>query len=105
MTEPSNTRRKQIMSCARTIVVKVGTNVLSTDDDQLDASRIEMLAQEVHSICASGSKLVLVSSGAIGAGMGLLGLKERPRDLPHLQAAAATGQAHLIHIYDQAFRP
>lgn len=99
------TRRREIVARTQTVVVKVGTNVLSTDDDQLDAARIASLAEQVHAICSSGRKLVLVSSGAIGAGMGLLGLKHRPRDLPHLQAAAATGQAHLIHIYDKAFRP
>ena len=98
-------RRRETVARAQTIVVKVGTNVLSTDDDQLDADRIASLAEQVHLICAAGRKLVLVSSGAIGAGMGLLGLKQRPKDLPHLQAAAATGQAHLIHIYDKALRP
>ncbi|MCX7393615.1 MAG: glutamate 5-kinase [Planctomycetales bacterium] len=93
------------MDRTKTVVVKVGTNVLSKDDDQLDSARIEALVEQVHSVCVSGRKLVLVSSGAIAAGMGLLGLKERPKDLPHLQAAAATGQAQLIHLYDQAFRP
>jgi len=98
-------RRREVMNNLKTIVVKVGTNVLSTDDDRLDADRIASLADQLHRICRTGCKLVLVSSGAIGAGMGLLGLKERPKDLSHLQAAAATGQAHLIHIYDKAFRP
>ena len=98
-------QRKEILGRIKTLVVKVGTNVLSTDDDRLDADRIASLAQQVNSICEQGIQVVLVSSGAIGAGMGLLGLKERPKDLSHLQAAAATGQAHLIHIYDKAFRP
>ncbi len=98
-------RRREVLGRVKTLVVKVGTNVLSTDDDRLDADRIASLAEQLHRICQSGCKLVLVSSGAIGAGMGLLGLKERPKDLSHLQAAAATGQAHLIHIYDKAFRP
>ena len=98
-------RRREVLERVKTLVVKVGTNVLSTDDDRLDADRIAALAEQLHRICESGRKLVLVSSGAIGAGMGLLGLKERPKDLSHLQAAAATGQAHLIHIYDKAFRP
>ena len=106
MTENSaDIRRRDTILRTQTVVVKVGTNVLSTDDDQLDADRIGSLAKQMHSICASGRKLVLVSSGAIGAGMGLLGLKQRPKDLPHLQAAAAVGQAHLIHIYDKALRP
>ena len=98
-------RRREVLDRVKTLVVKVGTNVLSTEDDRLDADRIASLAEQLHRICESGRKLVLVSSGAIGAGMGLLGLKERPKDLSHLQAAAATGQAHLIHIYDKAFRP
>ncbi|HEY0983747.1 glutamate 5-kinase [Schlesneria sp.] len=98
-------RRREVLKNVKTLVVKVGTNVLSTDDDRLDSDRIASLAEQLHRICESGVNLVMVSSGAIGAGMGLLGLKERPRDLSHLQAAAATGQAHLIHIYDKAFRP
>ena len=98
-------RRQEVLKRVKTLVVKIGTNVLSTDDDRLDADQIESLAEQLHGICQTGVQLVLVSSGAIGAGMGLLGLKERPRDLSHLQAAAATGQAHLIHLYDKAFRP
>lgn len=98
-------KRREVLNRVKTVVVKVGTNVLSTDDDRLDADRIASLAEQLNEIRQRGINLVLVSSGAIGAGMGLLGLKERPKDLSHLQAAAATGQAHLIHIYDKAFRP
>lgn len=98
-------QRNNVLKRVKTLVVKVGTNVLSTDDDRLDSDRIASLAEQVHAICQRGINLVLVSSGAISAGMGLLGLKERPKDLSHLQAAAATGQAHLIHVYDKAFRP
>lgn len=97
-------RRRDIFSRARTVVVKVGTNVLAAQDESLDIERIHSLAEQIHGVCQSGRKLVLVSSGAIGAGMGLLGLKARPQDLPHLQAAAATGQAHLIHLYDKTLR-
>lgn len=104
---PSDTaaRRRDILQKTQTIVVKVGTNVLSTEDDRLDEGRIAALAEQLWTICKSGRKVILVSSGAIGAGMGLLGLKQRPKDLPHLQAAAATGQAHLIHLYDKCLRP
>jgi len=98
-------RRQVIFQKAQTIVVKVGTNVLSTDDDRLDPERIRSLAEQIHQLRQSGKTVVLVSSGAIGAGMGLLGLKTRPKDLSHLQAAAATGQAHLIHMYDVCLRP
>lgn len=104
MTTAEGDRRREILAQARSVVVKVGTNVLSTADDRLDVERIQALAAQLHGIVASGRKVVLVSSGAIGAGMGLLGLKERPHDLAHLQAAAATGQAHLIHLYDVSFR-
>lgn len=89
---------------AQTIVVKVGTNVLSTPDDQLDCDKIADLARQVCTLVETGKRVILVSSGAIGAGMTLLGMAERPRDLAHLQAAAATGQAHLIHVYDRTFR-
>lgn len=105
MSAETASRRQELLARARTIVVKVGTNVLSTDDDRLDAGRIAALAEQLFRLCQAGKKVVLVSSGAIGAGMGLLGLKTRPKDLPHLQAAAATGQAHLIHMYDECLRP
>jgi len=99
-----NLVRQEVIQTARTVIVKVGTNVLSRDDDTLDIDRIEQLVEQLHKIRSSGRKVVLISSGAIGAGMGLLSLKKRPEDLPHLQAAAATGQAHLIHVYDGCFR-
>ncbi|MBI1348125.1 glutamate 5-kinase [bacterium] len=101
----SAARRQAIFQKAQTIVVKVGTNVLSTDDDRIDPERIRSLAEQIHQLRQTGKTVVLVSSGAIGAGMGLLGLKTRPKDLSHLQAAAATGQAHLIHMYDVCLRP
>ncbi|MBR9802707.1 MAG: glutamate 5-kinase [Rubinisphaera brasiliensis] len=100
----SHSVRRELSENARTFVVKVGTNVLSDETNALDTDRIAALAEQVHQLRLAGKQVVLVSSGSIGAGMTLLGLTERPRDLPHLQAAAATGQAHLIGIYDQVFR-
>lgn len=97
--------RQEVVQSARTIVIKCGTNVLSREDDTLDEARIASFAEQVHRIRQSGRRVVIVSSGAVGAGMGLLGLKHRPTDLPHLQAAAATGQARLMRVYDDAFRP
>ncbi|MEX0717790.1 MAG: glutamate 5-kinase [Planctomycetaceae bacterium] len=96
--------RKEIIETARTLVVKIGTNVLSRADDRLDLDRLEALAEQIHRVRESGRKVVVVSSGAIGAGIGLLKLQGRPSDLPHLQAAAATGQAHLIRLYDDCLR-
>ncbi|WP_417847669.1 glutamate 5-kinase [Thalassoglobus sp.] len=96
--------RQEVVAQARTIVVKVGTNVLSREDDHLDVERISALADQIHRIRETGRRVVVVSSGAVGAGLGLLGLSERPKDLPHLQAAAATGQASLIRSYDDALK-
>jgi len=96
--------RQSIIDSSKTIVVKIGTNVLSKDDDSLDLARIESLCDQVFRILETGRKVVMVSSGAIGAGMGLLRLKHRPRDLPHLQAAAAVGQAHLIRLYNDCLQ-
>lgn len=104
MNSAANLVRREIVQTARTLVVKIGTNVLSKDDDTLDNSRFEALAAQVHAVRQSGRQVVLVSSGAIGAGIGLLGLKRRPVDLPRLQAAAAVGQAHLIDRYDGALK-
>jgi glutamate 5-kinase len=99
-----NLVRREIVETAETVIVKIGTNVLTRDDESLDLDRIECIAEQIHRIHEAGRKVVLVSSGAVGAGMRLLGLSSRPTDLPHLQAAAATGQAHLIRLYDDCFR-
>src|SRR5690606_28913930 len=87
------------------LVIKVGTNALARDDDSLDVERVAHLAEQLHRVRQSDRRVVLVSSGAVSAGMQLLKLSRRPRDLPHLQAAAATGQAHLIRLYDDALQP
>jgi glutamate 5-kinase len=99
-----NLVRREVVETAHIIVVKVGTNVLSCDDDSLDVDRIADLAEQIHHIRDSGRRVVIVSSGAVGAGLSLLGLNGRPEDLPHLQAAAAAGQTQLIHLYDKCLR-
>jgi glutamate 5-kinase len=96
----ANLIRREVVETAKTIVIKIGTSVLSNDDDTLNVARIETLVEQVYRIRQTGRKVVLVSSGAVGAGLGLLGLEKRPHDLPRLQAAAATGQAHLIRLYN-----
>lgn len=104
MTESHAASRRQLIAAARTLVVKVGTNALSKPDDTLDVEKIANLTEQLHHVRQSGRQVVLVSSGAIGSGLGILGLKKRPDDLPHLQAAAAIGQAHLIRQYDDCLR-
>ena len=96
--------RQQVAAGAHTIVVKVGTRILTRADGRLNDERIAALAEEIHHAMELGRKVVLVSSGAVGAGMGALGLTERPRDLAHLQAVAAVGQCQLVQTYDRALR-
>jgi glutamate 5-kinase len=96
--------RQEVAAAAHTIVVKVGTRILTRADGRLDEQRIAALAEEIHRVMELGRKVVLVSSGAVGAGMGALGLSERPRDLAHLQAVAAVGQCQLVQTYDRSLR-
>ncbi|MFO0899611.1 MAG: glutamate 5-kinase [Pirellulales bacterium] len=96
--------RQEIAAAADTVVVKVGTRVLTRPGGRLNYDRIESLALELHQALESGRRVVLVSSGAVGAGLGQLELDRRPADLAHLQAVAAVGQCHLMQAYDQALR-
>ncbi len=96
--------RDDVVLSARTWVVKVGTSVLTGPDGTLDPARIDHLAQQISTVMDHGRKVALVSSGAVGAGMGQLGWKRRPDNLPQLQAAAAVGQAYLIRAYDEGLR-
>ena len=87
----SDPRRQEIADSARLIVVKVGTRVLTGPDGLLDAARIDALGRQFDALLAEGRRVVLVSSGAVGAGMGRMGLSSRPQELAHLQAVAAIG--------------
>ncbi|MGL6225957.1 MAG: glutamate 5-kinase [Thermoguttaceae bacterium] len=94
--------RDELIKTSDVIVVKVGTNVLSLPNGLLNVKRIEQLTEELNQLILSGKKVILVSSGAVGAGMGRLGLKERPNVVPQLQAVAAIGQSRLIEAYEAA---
>jgi glutamate 5-kinase len=96
--------RDDVVFSAKTWVVKVGTSVLTDSSGRLDSARIGHLAEQISAIMATGRKVALVSSGAVGAGIGQLGLTRRPDNLPTLQAAAAVGQAFLIHTYNEGLR-
>ena len=96
--------RQEIATSVKTLVVKVGTTVLTCQDGTLDQKQIARLAEELHRLIKSGRQVVLVSSGAVGAGMRQLGLHQRPTDLAKLQAVAAVGQAKLIEVYDRTLR-
>jgi glutamate 5-kinase len=92
--------RQEVVALAHTVVVKVGTNVLTRSDGALEPARVEALADQLHRLRVGGRKVALVSSGAIGAGMGRLGLGRRPTDLRQLQACAAVGQTFLMRAYE-----
>ena len=96
--------RNQILSKAKKVVVKIGTGVLTTDDGYVDKEQIQRLAGQVVELKKMGYDVVVVSSGAIGSGMGELGLEKRPGTLPELQAVAAIGQSKLISTYDECFK-
>jgi glutamate 5-kinase len=91
--------REDVISRSHTVVIKVGTNVLADAVGRLNRARIQSLADQLHRVRGGGRKVVLVTSGAIGAGVGKLALPRRPADLPHLQACAAVGQTALMQLY------
>lgn len=85
------------------IVVKVGTSTLAHANGRLNIRRVEELCKVLSDLKNYGIELILVSSGAIGMGVGKLSLKERPTDMPTKQAAAAVGQCELMYTYDRLF--
>ncbi len=85
------------------IVVKVGTSTLTYDTGKINLRRMSKLAQVLSDLKNAGVEIALVTSGAIGVGVGKLGLKERPKDTPGRQAAATVGQCELMFLYDKFF--
>lgn len=88
------------------IVLKVGTGVLTRESTgELDHAMLSRLVQAISDLCRAGHEVLLVSSGAVGAGLPAFGLKKRPAEqVTLLQACAAVGQARLMQIYDSGFR-
>ena len=85
------------------IVIKVGTSTLAHPTGLLNIRRVEQLCRVMSDLKNAGHELVLVSSGAIGMGVGKLSLPGRPADIPTKQAAAAVGQCELMYTYDKLF--
>jgi glutamate 5-kinase len=94
--------RQQISANSKTVVVKVGTRVLAREDGTLDQDRVAAVAEQLVQLMDQKRQIVLVSSGAVAAGIGRLGLRQRPTDLARLQAVAAVGQSRLIESYNRA---
>jgi glutamate 5-kinase len=93
----------EVIGTAKRIVVKVGSSSLTTATGGIDDARLRALVDELAAARLRGAEVVLVSSGAIAAGLAPLGLKRRPSDLARQQAAASVGQGLLIHRYTDAF--
>lgn len=85
------------------IVIKIGTSTLAHTTGHLNIRRVEELCKTISDIKNAGHEVIVVSSGAIGMGVGKLGLRERPTDIPTKQAAAAVGQCELMYTYDKLF--
>ena len=87
------------MSKNKLVVIKIGTKVLASGDKSLDKALLEDLIGQISDILDKGIRVIVVTSGAIGAGMALLGMKRRPTKTEELQAAASIGQSSLMHLY------
>ncbi|MGN6473693.1 MAG: glutamate 5-kinase [Mycobacteriales bacterium] len=94
---------REVVASAKRLVVKVGSSSLATSAGGLDVARVDRVADAIAERVASGSQVVLVSSGAIAAGLWPLGLSKRPKDLATQQAAASVGQGMLVARYSEAF--
>ncbi|MBE8517154.1 glutamate 5-kinase [Amycolatopsis sp. H6(2020)] len=94
---------REAIAAARRLVVKVGSSALTTAGSGLDAARLNALVDAIAERVARETQIVLVSSGAIGAGLAPLSLGKRPRDLATQQAAASVGQLALAHAYAESF--
>lgn len=88
---------------ARRIVLKVGSSTLTHPTGHINIRLMEQLVRVMSDLKNAGRELVLVSSGAIAVGVGKLGLRQRPGDIPGKQAAAAVGQCELMYLYDRYF--
>jgi glutamate 5-kinase len=97
--------RTEIMGGVRRAVVKVGSSLLVSLGTGLNKDFISRLGGELAGLKKRGTEVVMVSSGAIAAGMERLGLTTRPKAIAELQAAAAIGQSRLMHVYEEAFIP
>ncbi len=85
------------------IVIKIGSSSLTHTSGMIDLWKMESLVRQIANIHNSGKKVIIVSSGAIAAGMGKMHLSERPKTIPEKQAAAAVGQSTLMHMYEKFF--
>ena len=89
----------------RRIVVKLGTGVIASGIGQIDTARIAAISAQLATLRTAGTEVIVVSSGAVGLGMGRLGLAKKPKEVTKKQACAAVGQSLLMQVWQDAFRP
>lgn len=98
-------KRKNLFSKIKRIVIKIGTNVLTTENNRLDTSIIEHIVEQISYLVEKKKKeVIIVTSGAISSGMQILGWEKRPKEISMLQAAASVGQSRLMRTYERLFR-
>lgn len=95
--------RNEFLKSVSRIVIKLGTGILTNSQKQLDPEQMGHMVHQVASLHAAGKEIVLVTSGAVGAGMGALNYSKRPTNLAELQACAAVGQTRLMATYEAMF--
>ena len=95
-------RRERLKLCKR-VVIKVGTSTVTHSTGKLNLLRMETLAREIADLQSSDREMCLISSGAVGAGVGKINFPDRPKTLPEKQALAAIGQGRLVHMYEKFF--
>ena len=98
------TKYRKLLSKANRIVIKVGTRVITQSTGEPDLNQIKKLSDQIAELHKLDHEVLLVSSGAVGAGVEAMGLKERPNHVPDLQMCAAVGQARLMALYDNFFK-
>jgi len=95
--------RSDLLRDVTRIVIKLGTGVLTDSSKQPELSQMQQLVDQMAAQRRAGKEIVIVSSGAVGAGMGVLGYRKRPNELAELQACAAVGQSRLMALYEKLF--
>src|SRR6478736_2145656 len=95
--------RSELFKNISRIVVKLGTGVLTDSRKQIDPAQLEQIVAQVAALRQAGKEVIVVTSGAVGAGMGALGFDTRPSDLAEKQACAAVGQSRLMSTYEKLF--
>ncbi len=95
--------RKALLSHVKRVVVKIGSGVISNEHG-LEKDRVAAIATDVCKLLDRGLEVIVVSSGAVSAGKGQLGIVGRPQTIPQKQAAAAIGQTRIIHTYRDTFQ-